>query len=196
MARIASQQAASSLLSGLVGLGVSAVGSYFGGGSGNGMTPGSAGAVSSNLGASQAGYGSAYFPQALGGAWSGGVQLFAKGGAFTNSVLSRPTAFGMANGGLGVAGEAGPEAIMPLARGSDGSLGVQVVGGSGGGSTVVHLNVPVSVSVEDRSADGMELDSTALQQNIQQQMQGVAERAIAASWRAGGVSYRNSNGRR
>ena len=196
MARIASQQAASSLLSGLVGLGVSAVGSYFGGGSGNGMTPGSAGAVSSNLGASQAGYGSAYFPQALGGAWSGGVQLFAKGGAFTNSVLSRPTAFGMANGGLGVAGEAGPEAIMPLARGSDGSLGVQVVGGSGGGSTVVQLNVPVSVSVEDRSADGMELDSSALQQNIQQQMQGVAERAIAASWRAGGVSYRNSNGRR
>ncbi|WP_409487956.1 phage tail tape measure protein [Pseudomonas promysalinigenes] len=196
MARIASQQAASSLLSGLVGLGVSAVGSLFAGGGGNGMAAGSAGAISSNLGASQAGYGSAYFPQALGGAWSGGVQLFAKGGAFTNSVLSRPTAFGMANGGLGVAGEAGPEAIMPLARGSDGSLGVQVVGGSGGGSTVVQLNVPVSVSVEDRSADGMELDSTALQQNIQQQMQGVAERAIAASWRAGGVSYRNSNGRR
>lgn len=196
MARIASQQAASSLLGGLVGLGVSAVGSYFGGGSGNGMTPGSAGAISSNLGASQAGYGSTYFPQALGGAWSGGVQLFAKGGAFTNSVLSRPTAFGMANGGLGVAGEAGPEAIMPLARGSDGSLGVQVVGANGGGSTVVQLSVPVSVNVEDRSSDGMELDSTALQQNLQQQMQGVAERAIAASWRAGGVSYRNSNGRR
>ncbi|MEN5216314.1 phage tail tape measure protein [Pseudomonas pudica] len=196
MARIASQQAASSLLGGLVGLGVSAVGSWVGGGSGNGMTPGSAGAVSSNLGASQAGYGAKYFPQALGGAWSGGVQVFAKGGAFTNSVLSRPTAFGMANGGLGVAGEAGPEAIMPLARGSDGSLGVQVVGGNGGGSTVVQLNVPVSVNVEDRSSDGMELDSTALQQNLQQQMQGVAERAIAASWRAGGVSYRNSNGRR
>lgn len=196
MARIASQQAASSLLSGLVGLGVSAVGNYFGGGSGNGMTPGSAGAISSNLGASQAGYGAKYFPQALGGAWSGGVQMFAKGGAFTNTVLSRPTAFGMANGGLGVAGEAGPEAIMPLARGSDGSLGVQVVGGNGGGSTVVQLNVPVSVNVEDRSADGMALDSAALQQNLQQQMQGVAERAIAASWRAGGVSYRNSNGRR
>ncbi|MBF8646879.1 phage tail tape measure protein [Pseudomonas pudica] len=196
MARIASQQAASSLLSGLVGLGVSAVGNYLGGGSGNGMTPGSAGAISSNLGASQAGYGAKYFPQALGGAWSDGVQMFAKGGAFTNSVLSRPTAFGIANGGLGVAGEAGPEAIMPLARGSDGSLGVQVVGGNGSGATVVQLNVPVSVNVEDRSADGMELDSAALQQNLQQQMQGVAERAIAASWRAGGVSYRNSNGRR
>lgn len=195
MGRIASQQAASSLLSGLVGLGVSAVGSYFGGG-GNGMTPGSAGAVSSNLGASQAGYGSAYFPQALGGAWSGGVQLFAKGGAFTNSILNKPTAFGMANGGLGVAGEAGPEAIMPLARGADGSLGVQMVGGTGGGSTIVQIDAPVAITVEDRSSDGMELDSTALQQNMQQQMQGVAERAIAASWRAGGVSHRNTTGRR
>ncbi|ATP44432.1 phage tail tape measure protein [Pseudomonas putida] len=196
MARIASQQAASSLLSGLVGLGVSAVGSYFGGGGGNGMAPGPGGAVSSNLGASQAGYGSAYFPQALGGAWSGGVQLFAKGGAFTNSILNKPTAFGMANGGLGVAGEAGPEAIMPLARGADGSLGVQMVGATGGGSTIVQIDAPVAITVEDRSSDGLELDSTALQQSMQQQMQSVAERAIAASWRAGGVSHRNTTGRR
>ena len=195
MARIASQQAASSLLRGLVGMGISAAGSLFGGG-GNGMTPGSAGAVSSNLGASQAGYGSAYFPQAKGGGWDGGVQFFAKGGAFTNSVVNRATAFGMADGGLGVVGEAGPEAIMPLARGADGSLGVQMIGGPGGGSTVVQVNVPVAVTLEDRSSDGMELDSAALQQNLERQMQGVAERAIAVSWRAGGVSYRNSTGRR
>lgn len=194
MARIASQQAASSLLSGLVGLGVSAVGSYFGGG-GNGLEAGSAGAVSSNLGASQAGYSNTYFPQAQGGAWSGGVQFFAKGGAFTNSVLNRPTAFGMANGGLGVVGEAGPEAIMPLARGSDGSLGVQVVGGSPAGGTVVQVDAPMYFTVEDRGAEGMHLDSAALQQNLQQQMQLTAERAIAASWRPGGTSYRNSNGR-
>lgn len=196
MARIASQQAASSLLSGLVGLGVSAVGSYFGGGGGNGMAPGSAGAVASNLGASQAGYGSAYFPQALGGAWSGGVQLFAKGAGFaTNSVLNTPTMFGMGNGGLGVAGEDGPEAIMPLARGPDGSLGVQMVGGAGGGSTVLQLSIPVAVTLEDRSGDGMELDSAALQQNMERQMRGVAERAISDSWRAGGLSHRNINGR-
>lgn len=194
MARIASQQAASSLLSGLVGVGMSALGGYFGGG--NGMAAGSAGAVSSNLGASQAGYSSTYFPQALGGAWSGGVQMFAKGGAFTNSVLSRPTAFGMAGGGMGVMGEAGPEAIMPLARGSDGSLGVQMVGGTSSGPTVVQVSVPVAVTLEDRSNDGMELDSAALQQNLQQQMEGVAERAIAVSWRPGGVSHRNSTGRR
>lgn len=195
MARIASQQAASSLLSTVVNWGVTAATSYFGGGGGNGMMPGSAGAVSSNLGASQAGYSSAYF-QAQGGAWDGGVQMFAKGGAFaTNSVLTRPTGFAMAGGGLGVAGEAGPEAIMPLARGADGSLGVQMVGG-GGGSTIVQVSVPVAVALEDRSSEGMELDPAAFQQNMERQMQGVAERAIASSWRPGGVSHRNTTGRR
>lgn len=202
MARIASQQAASSLLSGLVGMGISAAGSLFGGGGGNGMTAGSAGAVSSNLGASQAGYGADYLSswagirQAKGGAWDGGVQFFAKGAAFTDSILNTPTPFGLAGGGVGVAGEAGPEAIMPLARGADGSLGVQMVGGGGGGSTIVQVSVPVAIALEDRSSEGMELDTAAFQQNMERQMQGVADRAIAASWRAGGVSYRNSNGRR
>ena len=188
MARIASQQAASSLLSGVVGWGVSAVGSYFGGGA-------------TSAGSTQAGYSpdvinSWAATQAKGGAWGAGVQMFAKGGAFTNSIVSTPTAFGMAGGKLGLAGEAGPEAIMPLARGADGSLGVQMVGGAGGGSTVIQVNAPVALTVEDRSAEGMELDSSALQQNLQQQMQATAERAIAASWRPGGASYRNSNGRR
>ena len=94
MARIATRQAASGLLSSLAG---SAFGAYFGGGGGNGLAAGSAGAASSNLGASQAGYSSAYF-QANGGAWDSGVQLFADGAAFTNSIVSKPTAFGMANG--------------------------------------------------------------------------------------------------
>lgn len=197
MARIASQQAASSLLSGLVGMGISAAGSFFGGGGGNGLPAGSAGAVSSNLGASQAGYSSAYIPQAKGGAWSSGVQFFAKGAGFaTNTILNTPTMFGTGNGGLGVAGEAGPEAIMPLARGADGSLGVQMVGGSSGGGTVVQVDAPMYFTVEDRSAEGMQLDSAALQQNLQKQMEATAERAIAASWRPGGTSHRNSNGRR
>ncbi len=195
MARIASQQAASSLLSGLVGMGMSAASSYFGGGGGNGLPAGSAGAISSNLGASQAGYSSAYF-QALGGAWDGGVQMFAKGAAFgTNNILNTPTPFSMAGGGLGIAGEAGPEAIMPLARGADGSLGVQMVGGSQAGGTVVQISAPMSITVEDRSSEGMQLDTAALEQNLMRQMDGLAERAIAASWRPGGTSYRQVNGR-
>lgn len=64
---------------------------------------------------------------AKGGAFDGGVQAFAKGGAFTNGIYSDPTLFKFANGGaFGVMGEAGPEAVMPLKRGSDGSLGVRV----------------------------------------------------------------------
>lgn len=69
---------------------------------------------------------------------------FADGGTFTNSLVTRPTAFTFANGGaLGVMGEAGPEAVMPLQRGADGSLGVQMYG-SGGGSAPVNNSVEVS----------------------------------------------------
>ncbi|EHK68645.1 lambda family phage tail tape measure protein [Pseudomonas psychrotolerans L19] len=71
--------------------------------------------------------------QADGGAWMNGVQMFANGGAFTNGVVTKPTAFGMA-GGVGVMGEAGPEAIMPLTRGADGSLGVKAMGALSGES--------------------------------------------------------------
>ncbi|MBH3377942.1 MULTISPECIES: phage tail tape measure protein [Pseudomonas] len=195
MARIATQQAASGLLGSLVSWGVSAASAYFGGGTGNGMEAGSAGAVSSNLGASQAGYSSAYFPQALGGAWSNGVQLFANGGAFTNSIVSTPTAFGMAGGKLGVMGEAGDEAVMPLTRTAGGQLGVMAVGGGGGG-TAISVSAPVSMVVEDRSSEGMQLDQALLQQNMQKQMQMAAEKAVADSWRPGGVSHRNTSGRR
>jgi lambda family phage tail tape measure protein len=188
MARIATRQASSALLSSLVG----AATSYFTGG-GNGLAAGSAGATSSNLGASSAGYSSTYFPQALGGAWSSGVQMFANGGAFTNNIVSTPTAFGMAGGRAGVMGEAGPEAIMPLTRTSSGKLGVLAAGGGSG--TAISISAPVTVVTEDRSSEGMQIDQQALSKNLQSQMQAVAEKAVADSWRAGGTSFRNVNGR-
>ena len=55
-------------------------------------------------------------------------QPFAAGG-----VLTRPVLFPLANGGIAAAGEAGPEAILPLRRGRNGRLGVDMTGlGSGG----------------------------------------------------------------
>lgn len=190
MARIATRQASSALLSSLVG----AATSYFtGGGGGNGLAAGSAGATSSNLGASSAGYSSSYFPQALGGAWSSGVQMFANGGAFTNNIVSTPTAFGMAGGRAGVMGESGPEAIMPLTRTSSGKLGVLAAGGGSG--TAISINAPVTVVTQDRGSEGMQIDQQALSRNLQSQMQAVAEKAVADSWRAGGTSFRNANGR-
>ncbi|NTZ93947.1 phage tail tape measure protein [Pseudomonas koreensis] len=190
MARIATRQASSALLSSLVG----AATSYFtGGGGGNGLAAGSAGATSSYLGASSAGYSSSYFPQALGGAWSSGVQMFANGGAFTNSIVSTPTAFGMAGGRAGVMGEAGPEAIMPLTRTSSGKLGVLAAGGGSG--TAISISAPVTMVTQDRGSEGMQIDQQALSRNLQSQMQAVAEKAVADSWRAGGTSFRNANGR-
>ena len=73
--------------------------------------------------------------QAMGGAWMKGVQMFANGG-----VVDSPTMFGH-SGGVGVMGEAGPEAIMPLKRGANGKLGVSVEGGSGAVNVTNNINV-------------------------------------------------------
>lgn len=94
---------------------------------------------------------------AYGNAFSGGnVVPFARGG-----LLSQPTVFGMANGGSGVAGEAGSEAVLPLKRGLDGKLGV-----GGGGSGEVSITIidqrsggdskPVEAS-ESRGPDGQRM---------------------------------------
>lgn len=65
----------------------------------------------------------------------GRVMPFANGG-----VVSGPTLFPM-RGGTGLMGEAGPEAIMPLARGSDGKLGVRA-GGSSPINVVMNIQTP------------------------------------------------------
>jgi lambda family phage tail tape measure protein len=74
-------------------------------------------------------------PSAKGNVFNGGLQAFAKGGSFTNGIVNSPTMFNM-----GLMGEAGPEAIMPLRRGSDGSLGVAATGSSGGNVSVQVIN--------------------------------------------------------
>ncbi|AMW83901.1 Phage tail length tape-measure protein 1 [Pseudomonas yamanorum] len=184
MARIATRQASSALLSSLVG----ATASYFGGGGGSG-------------GASQAGYTgtdlSNFTPgsiQAKGGAWSGGVQMFADGGAFTNTIVSKPTAFGMANGKTGVMGEAGDEAIMPLARTANGKLGVSAVGGGGGGVNL-SLSMPIILTEQEAGRpDGAEFDAELFQRNMELRTRQIATEEIAKSWRQGGVSSRNVKG--
>lgn len=117
-----------------------------------------AGGVPASAGSTAAGYsnlsGWTGPAQAKGGAWSGGTQLFAQGAAFTNSVVSSPTSFGMANGARGVMGEAGEEAIVPLARTRNGDLGVRMAGGGGGGNTVVNVSVQVSEGGSSATSDG------------------------------------------
>ena len=76
--------------------------------------------------------------QAQGGAWSGGSQVvaYANGG-----IVTTPTMFDMSGGRRGLMGEAGPEAILPLSRASNGKLGVAV---SGGGTNAVSEHVNIS----------------------------------------------------
>jgi phage-related minor tail protein len=63
---------------------------------------------------------------------------FADGG-----VIGSPTAFGLGGGRVGLMGEAGREAILPLARGPDGRLGVGIEGGAGGGTSItVNIATP------------------------------------------------------
>lgn len=67
---------------------------------------------------------------------SGRIQPFANGG-----LLSSPGYFTMADGRPASFAERGPEAIMPLERGSDGKLGVRSSGG-GGNRIVFNINTP------------------------------------------------------
>jgi phage-related minor tail protein len=66
----------------------------------------------------------------------GASQPMAKGG-----VIAAPTYFPLGNSRLGLAGEAGPEAIMPLTRGPDGRLGV-AASGAGGANVTVNIATP------------------------------------------------------
>lgn len=73
-------------------------------------------------------------PSAKGNVFQTGMPVpFASGG-----VISSPIAFPLRGGNVGIAGERGAEAIMPLARGPDGRLGVRT---SGGSAVTVTFNV-------------------------------------------------------
>ena len=84
-------------------------------------------------------------PSADGNVFSGGSQVkaYANGG-----VVGGPTYFPMSGGKTGLMGEAGPEAIMPLKRGANGKLGVQMEGG-GGDNVVINQSFNFQANGDD-----------------------------------------------
>lgn len=96
---------------------------------------------------------------ALGNAFGpSGVQAFAMGGAFTNQIVDSPTYFKFAKGNgfaTGLMGEAGPEAIMPLTRGTDGRLGVLATG-----SGASNVNVVLAVEINNYSQEQVQTQKT------------------------------------
>lgn len=93
-------------------------------------------------------------------------QFNAKGGVYSSSDLSaysgqivdNPTFFAFAKG-AGVMGEAGPEAIMPLTRAADGSLGVRAVNGGGAGGDMapkVYITIDSNGNTSTQAPSGLE----------------------------------------
>ncbi|WP_288463166.1 phage tail tape measure protein [uncultured Pseudomonas sp.] len=193
MARIATQQAASGLLGSLVSWGATAASAYFGGGTGNGMEAGSAGAVSSNLGASQAGYSSAYGFSDGGYTGDGGKYEPAgivHAGEFVlrREVVSQPgmldylqtlNSRGYADGGL----------VTPTA------VPRQISSTSGGASYSFPVSVQVDASGQSSSAVQSPQDMAAVGQGIQAATKAEVEKAIAAGLRQGGSIWRAINRR-
>jgi hypothetical protein len=121
ISRLAAQDIAGSLFKGLGG-----------GGGGGGLL---------NLFSSFFGGGGGFGGQTAGGMFTLPGEGYAKGGAFTNGVVDTTTFFNPA-----MMGEAGPEAIMPLARDSSGRLGVR--GNSGG----ANVNITFNISTPDANS--------------------------------------------
>jgi lambda family phage tail tape measure protein len=93
-------------------------------------------------------------PFAMGGTFQRGVTAYAMGG-----IVNQPTLFKFADGGagrLGLMGEAGPEAIMPLRRLPNGRLGVEQAGG--GAPVTVNVSVDATgTSVQGNAGQGEQL---------------------------------------
>lgn len=131
--------------SGLVGVATKYIGTLFGGSSG-----------SSAIGNYDIGKGTGD----LGGYSAGNtdyLNLTARGGIVKSSQLVP-----MANGGMNLRGEAGPEGVLPLAVGSDGDLGVKVAGGGGGVTNNINVHnygdQQVQTKTTANSSGGADID--------------------------------------
>lgn len=131
--------------SGIFGSLIGSVGSFFGGGAG----------ASASTGTAVSSYGSNFQFNAKGGVYDSPSLS-----AFSNGIVRNPTMFAFAKGGAGIMGEAGPEAIMPLTRAPDGSLGVRAVGGGGGqavsSAPQVYITIDGNGNTQTQATTGYE----------------------------------------
>lgn len=115
------------------------------------------------------------------GSYFGGITANAQGGVYSspslsnysNQVHSSPQLFAFAKGGvpnMGVFGEAGAEAIMPLTRTSDGDLGVRAIGGS--------ESQNVKVEIINQGGDKMEVKQASSRQDLEGQVISIVINAI------------------
>lgn len=122
------------------------------------------------------------------GDWLSGAVANAKGGVYTsanlsaysNTIVDTPTYFAFAKG-AGLMGEVGPEAIMPLTRAADGSLGVRAIGNVNGGGGFVYSPV-YHISIQNKGSNG-EIDTQSARTGGSDRQQGCVNYAVITSGR-------------
>lgn len=182
MAVVSAMGGGSSSSGGLFGTLVSGVASYFGG------SAASAGSSTSTAFNSGRDFSNLTFNA------KGGVYDSPSLSAYSNSIVSSPTMFAFAKG-AGLMGEAGPEAIMPLTRAADGSLGVRALGSSGSGQSsgapTVYITIDSSGNTNTQSSSGLEQFGSEIGQFVDQRYQQLKMRDI----RPGGDIWNMAKGR-
>lgn len=117
------------------------------------------------------------------------VVPFANGG-----VIDRPTFFPMANGGTGLAGEAGAEeGILPLKRLPNGNLGVMSSGGGNqSNGNTFSMNVPITVQSGAAGEGGLSPDALkSLQSQLREATEGMFNTMVDRAMRPGGRLAQN-----
>lgn len=136
-----------------------------------------------------------------------GLRRHAKGGVYDspslstyrNQVHATPQLFAFANG-LGVFGEAGPEAIMPLTRAPDGNLGVRALAPLPSSVGASNVQVEVFVDASSGNNDQMQAAATsrsndATSQQLGKMLGGMFKDLLMREMRPGGVLWAFNNGR-
>ncbi|MGP5422178.1 phage tail tape measure protein [Enterobacter hormaechei] len=157
-------------------------------GVGSSVLGGVGGSTAGSSGTAIADYGSNFQFNAKGGVYSSSDLS-----AYSGQVVDNPTFFAFAKG-AGVMGEAGPEAIMPLTRAADGSLGVRAVSGgaSEGAAPQVFITINGDGSTASQSSGGLE----KLGKSVGNFVRDEYRKLIQADLRPGGAIWNSTNGRR
>ena len=106
--------------------------------------------------------------------WVGAKSIFGRGGVFNSGqltafaqggIVNKPTLFPFASG-VGLMGEAGAEAIVPLGRTSNGDLGIKSEGGGGTTNVTVNISAIDSKSISDMARSNRVVFESIIVENI------------------------------
>lgn len=127
---------------------------------------------------------------------NGGVVASSDLSQFSGQVVSSPTTFAFAKG-AGLMGEAGPEAIMPLTRAADGSLGVRAIsqgaaGSGGGGAPQVYISIDSNGQTSQTTTPGWEQFGSEIGQFVDQRYRALRDKDLGQN----GVLTQRLGGRR